>query len=202
MKHFLVSALATLIFLGLAGTSQAGLIFTVAESGGGVTISYNGSLELVGNGAAFNNPAASIIDGTRITVNPNQPANFNARLFTGSFTGPTSFFPGLGEPDVNATSVTGGSTLVALSLGSGSIYTPTGFAGGTFSASGSMFFNGSSFASLGLTPGSQLFNWTQTGQSFNSTNVITVTAVPEPTSMLMVGSAVLGLCTLRRRKLV
>jgi hypothetical protein len=31
---------------------------------------------------------------------------------------------------------------------------------------------------------------------------MSITAVPEPTSLLMVGSAVLGLCTIRRRKLI
>ena len=40
----------------------------------------------------------------------------------------------------------------------------------------------------------------QYNQDFNNGTIQLVSAVPEPTSMLMVGSVMLGLCSIRRRK--
>ena len=112
----------------------------------------------------------------------------------GGLTGPTSFGSGAVAHDASfgsgdATGING--TLTR-------IYVPHGYVSGALSDS--MTFNGATFATLGVTPGTYTWNWGTGANADSYTLQIGGAGVPDGGSTLsLLGFASLGLVALRRK---
>lgn len=192
------AALGAAILLGLGlgvSPAQAAYVITFDQVGSNVVATGSGSLDLtglnlVGIGAspAFMSPSyADIIVGpARLTL---------ANTYRG-IAGPASF--GLWAPK---SASSGSGDLVGMVASE--LWVPYGYVSGT-ALSDSMTFDGASFASLGLTPGSYEWTWGGSGLDADSftIDVGTPAAVPEPSSLLLMLLPLglgLGLTARRRR---
>jgi hypothetical protein len=186
-------------FLGLclavlaASQTQAGLIFTITESGGNVVVNMSGNVNL------------------SATLGPNFPTNVTNPLITPQFgniligpPGPSTAY------QVNVAGWTsfgtGSSVNFSSSLGSpvslfgGSFLgLPSGYVSGNpLSATGTRL--GASFASLGITPGSYLTTFSNSATGVTISDTVRVNAVPEPCGLVLgLTAGVAGLFVRRRR---
>jgi hypothetical protein len=112
------------------------------------------------------------------------------------FAGPTSIGPGTGY--FGSTVGTGDQVGIAFVTSQGPKLTPyTGYTSGAAS-SGAFTLPSSTFASLGLTPGS--YEWTWGSGASVDTFTLNVGAVPVPAAVWLFGSGLLGLVGVARRK--
>jgi hypothetical protein len=183
-------AIAAAIAVGLsASAAQAGYVVDITQQGNNVVASGSGALDLTGlilvaaGGARSQmSPGSGII----ITGPTSLTADYE---YLGAVTGPPDFGPG-----VEAFPNSGGGDIVGIVKQSGDrgeLYAPSGYVSGN-SLSDSSTYDGQTFASLGVTPGTYKWTW-GTGANQNFTLVIG-TAVPEPSSwaMMLIGFAGLG----------
>ena len=127
-----------------------------------------------------------IVMGTTTT-----PANVD--VYTG-FSGPSNFGSG-GRFFAD----TGSGDRVDVDAIDGHFLVPQGYLTNT-SLSDSITFNGATFASLGLTPGTYVWRWGTGLRNQNFTLIIGAAGVPDGGSTVsLLGFALLGLAALRRR---
>lgn len=108
---------------------------------------------------------------------------------------------GSGGP-AEATSATG--SIVKLRFDSGYVYVPVGYASGSQLGISTETFADSTFASLGLTPGTYAMNWgSGSSADFATVNIGPVGAVPEPGTwaMMLGGFGLLGGAARYRRRI-
>lgn len=187
-----IAATAALLVASLAGTADAGYVIDVTQVGSNVVATASGSIDLTGLTFDSTGPSGSVVgpaDGTlafgTLMATTDQ--------YTGA-SGPPSF--GSGASNV-ASSGTG--DFVGVVLGGRDILVPTGYVSGQ-SLSGSATWDGTTFAGLGITPGTYTYTW---GSGPDADSLTINVGVPEPSSLVLVGTAALagvGLWSRRRRR--
>jgi hypothetical protein len=189
------AALGFLVATGMAAAAsqraEAAFTFTLLEEGGDVVATGTGTL----NVAAF----IDSVDISPNTTNVLQPSSGAIARIGPDYTiyfgpvWPVSFGPGL----FTAASTASGAS-VGISAVDGLLVVPLGYvSNGPLAAA--MTFSGVTFASLGVTPGSYIFNWGEGETADSFTVQIGPAAVPEPASALLLGAGLLGLASVRRR---
>ncbi|MDX1978204.1 MAG: hypothetical protein SFT94_11080 [Pseudanabaenaceae cyanobacterium bins.68] len=188
MKLLLISALAT--FIAQVQPAAAILIITGQETGSNVEFSYSGSLNVTGLTPAITSTSFGIRPSTALLVFFSGDINSND-TFANALSGPTSF--GSGSTFVGATSQTGGPLLI---LGNnGALTVPNNYISGT-TITGSLTFNGQTFATLGITPGTYNYNLTN-GLDTIQLNIGT-TPIPFEFSPLLGFALIGGLVTAKK----
>jgi hypothetical protein len=168
--------------------ARATVIINAAEVGGDVVFSYSGTIDLTGLGA----PTADGTANMNSAINP----NFGAVLVGNGqvmdfWQGPYTFIP-FGPGGFAAPSSEAGPGFSIYSDGFGIF---DGYVSNAF-VSGSMSFNGASFASLGMLPGT----YEATLPSDNVLlNIGPVVNVPEPGTLALLAFGLLGYALLRRK---
>jgi hypothetical protein len=189
--------IATLaVFTVAAPQARAGFIATVQQVGSNVVITGTGSL----NTTALSVTATG--DSYFAGVNPNFPAlNIGAGLggtteLFGGITGPTAFGTCCGVTFETASSNTG--NIAGINNNGGLVLmVPQGYVSGTVFSDSDTFLS-ETIAGLGITPGTYTWSW-GTGPTADFFELSVGASTPEPASVVLVGSAMLGLLALRRR---
>ena len=198
-KHIItLLCAATASFLIASTPAQANFIVTLQQVGSNVVATGSGAIDLTGlHGPSPANGASAIVPVAGDIVT----GSGNGTLYLGPISGPTSF--GTGGP-TDANSSTG--PLVSLLYNGGitsSIIVPSGYVSGTLISNGAIY-NGQSFASLGVTPGTYEWTW-GTGRDADSLTLqVGPAAVPEPLIgfpfLLALGGMLFGAKLLERGK--
>jgi PEP-CTERM motif len=184
------AALAAIAAVGLASAPSAHasvFTFTVTEQGGNVDVSGYGSIDLAGlthvsSGGGLSSYTWPSLG--RMVVG----GNFDT--YSG-VSGPDNFGSGSGPIDAdNATGDTVGIFVTELVV-------PSGYASGAQLSDG-MTFDGATFASLGLTPGSYIYTWGASNSL--AVDVVVPRAVPEPSTWAMLALGFIGLAALGLRR--
>lgn len=199
-----IAALSALL-LASSQDARADVIMNFTESGSNVVGTASGSIDLAGLTFAFWTagggalypayPSGGSFAGLGAPGNP--PIGVSAYT-TGTISGPTSFgtgglaFPnsGSGNPIDIATAYTGFGTI---------IYLPNGYVSGSALSSTSTW-NSTTFAALGLTPGTYVYKWGSGDHADSFTvNIGSTNSVPEPGAILLLGTSALALVVRRSR---
>lgn len=204
---WVLSALgAILIALTMPSTSSAAIIITVTQIGSDLKVDYSGGFTgIVSVDRQNPEPTFFGVDTNSMFAlaveSPQDYAQINGTLASNGGTNPRSDFFPLITPNSFplADSVDGGSeTLIIQNDRFGAV---PSFTGGSYSATGSMTFNNTSFADWGLTAGqTAVWNWTESGESFVAGNTVTITAVPEPATAVLLPLGAAAMLNRRRRK--
>jgi hypothetical protein len=174
--------------------AQAAFIMTMTESGGNVVVTGSGSINLAGltvNHGDSDQAAVWPGEGT-IIAGPT------------SFTSDTYFYGPIGPTTTGSGGLTlassGSGDLVGFS-GSNDIHPeidlPAGYVTNT-PLSDTATFDGATFASLGITPGTYIWYWGSTADGTYDTFTLQV-GVPEPATALLIGLPVAAIMLARRR---
>jgi hypothetical protein len=188
------AALAVAFTLSLVASSQAGFVITLEEIGPSILkVTGSGSFDLTGLNQYSNN-----------TAQPNYLRFYQIEGGTGSadgfqiftISGPAN--PLAFGPDVLTSIASTGQAFGFTNNGGWKISTPAGYVSGA-QIDGSSTFTSNlvtlNYASYGMTAGqSRVFTYGPNNQT------ITITAVPEPGSLAVVGGLVAGMTVLVRRR--
>jgi hypothetical protein len=198
---FVAASVALTLLLSLGSPTHAGFVVNVTESGGNVLATGSGTI----------NTTALTFDGPGFV---DDFANFQAaqgQAFFGStgnltigyyvgLSGPSSFGPGGSH---TATSGTGDFVGVTYPGSFLQLVVPVNYISGS-QLSSSDTYSGATFSSLGLTPGTYTYTFGAGANTDSFTMNIGVSSVPEPGSLMMLGTgslAILGFARRRRRPL-
>jgi len=196
-RHIPRLAAALAFFLSVAAwtPSHGAVIITATETAGNVVFSFTGSVILTGlTGGPDSGPVpAELVPTAGYFSNYGSSGAYSQDEYSATITG-TAF--GTGGPTGIASS-SGGSRLV---FSGSSIIFDVGYTSGA-PLSGSMTFNSETFTTLGVTPGSYVYEIKD--GSNNVVDTITMNigagAVPEPSRALLAGLGLGGLLLRRRR---
>ncbi len=174
-------------------TANAGLIINMTQVGSNVVAIGNGTLNTTALGISTPGGAHTgyVVPNLRVlSLGASTATSFAG--FNGTFTGPTSF--GLGGIGF-ATSATGASfyfdgTFFAVPLG----YTSNS------PLSNTTTWASSSLAGLNATPGTYTWTWGTPGTSNADFITLNITAVPEPSSVTLVGLSFIFAFARRKRR--
>jgi hypothetical protein len=185
MKTSAVTVAAALLIATFGGQAGAALIIDVSQVGANVVATGSGTIDLTGltQLGGFSTNAGTIPDIALIYVGPSGTLD----VYTGA-SGPTSFGSGGDTAPSSGTGDIFGVQGNGLSSGS-LIDVPAGYVSGS-PLSGSMTFDESTIASLGLTPGTYTYTW---GSGADADSLaVNIASVPEPSSLIMAGAAALA----------
>jgi hypothetical protein len=155
-----------------SGVTPSGLSVTIVESGGNLVMSASGSLNI--NDLTLVSPSVGPlgVGGLGVTTATFlMGANVAAAQYSGFTTSPSNFGPG--GVGVSPTSTSGnifGVVKFDGPSGTPSLLVPTGYTTGTVISS-TQTFNGQTFSSFGLTPGTYTYTW-GSGANADSINVV------------------------------
>jgi hypothetical protein len=194
------AALVAALFAILAADpARAAYIVTFSEIGPNVVASGSGPINLTGlvfNGRFGDSAFVRPVIAFEITGPAQGPGGMPFYLldsYSGA-SGPTNFGSGLSTP---ASSGTGDPVGVDNVQGLGGIAVPPGYHSGDPLTDSSTYLN-SSFATMGLTPGTYVYRWSS--DSFTvQVGAPAPSGVPEPASLALLGGGLLGFSILRRR---
>jgi hypothetical protein len=183
----------TVVFVLLTKTVVADLVISVTQVGNDVVATGSGTINLTSLSlfGTQNGGASLFPDDAFLQIGPALGGPVGQDLYSG-VSGPTSFGSAL---FTGALSGTGNQ--IGVNGQFGRLIVPLGYVSGS-SLSGSSTFANSTIGSLGLTPGSYTYTW-GTGGSADSLTV-NVSAVPEPSSLALLGTFVAGLTVCKRRR--
>lgn len=182
-KRIWSTALACLL-TGASANCLSAIIVTATETGGDVVFSGGGSADLTGlsYSTTTNVTSGAIPDGPVFYMN----AGSNVDVFTG-LSGPSDF----GTNNILAASSSSGDVFGLSS--STSILLPDNYVSGAI-LSAAMTFNGQTFASMGLTPGTYVWSWGAGGAGNDSLTLqIGDADVPEPAMIALMGLGLAGI---------
>jgi len=162
-----------------APPAQASYIVTMTQQGTNVVATGSGTIDLsslifVGTGSG---DEAGVSGGLGIIVVG--PVSFQPSDGYGGYSGPVSF-GSLGL----LTASTGSGDRVGIDQDSGELFVPAGYVSGTALSSSSTWDN-KDFASLGVTPGTYVWNWGSGPTADSFTLQIGAAAVPEPSTLAL-----------------
>jgi hypothetical protein len=179
--------------LGLAmsaGQAEASVVIDIFQSGGNVVATGSGTIDL--SGLTFfdstSTGAALVAALGGVVVGPFGSADEYVTV-----SGPASFGPGNGGGFASSSS-SGDVFGVCVGCSSGALFVPSGYVSGS-ALSGSTTFEGASFGSMGLTPGTYVYTWGSGADSLT----VDIAAIPESgtCAMMTLGFAALGLASFR-----
>jgi hypothetical protein len=191
-----IASLGAAMLIGLsAPPAQAGYVVDLTQQGSNVVASGNGAIDLTG---------LTFVNGGFSSFPQLTPSGEFFDLLTGSggqllnvykaLTGPANFGPGTTTVGANSASgdLVGISDVFEVDSVSIGLYVPASYVSDS-PLSDSATYNGQTFGSLGVTPGTYKWTW-GSGANQNFTLVIG-TVVPEPSTwaMMLLGFAGLGL---------
>jgi hypothetical protein len=181
MKRTVTATLVGLCLTVLtARQTQAGLVFNVRESGGNVIFNMSGNVNLAATSGFFGGFSdVELISpaGGNIIIGPGSNPCDDYRTNVSW----TSFGPGAGSPTLFS-SVSG--DRVAL-FSNPAIGVPGGYISGN-PLSGTGTINGSTLASLGITPGTYVTTFSSSSSGVDISDTVTVIAqVPEPCGLVL-----------------
>lgn len=175
----LATALAIVIACELsAGSAQAGYIVTLQQVGGDIVATGTGALDVADLSLSPNTFASMALIVPKsgfIDTGPTSSVLLNGYL---GFSGPASFGSGLLTLANN-----GSGNLVGLHSASGVLLVPLGYVSGT-ALSDTSTYNGKTFASLQVTPGTYVWSWGTGLHADTFTLQIGPAAVPDSGSTL------------------
>jgi PEP-CTERM motif len=194
-RLFVSASVALSLLLSLGSPTHAGFVVNVTESGGNVVATGSGTLDTADLSIYFygGGPLSSYINPVA------------GQLYVGGGTyddyygisGPSSFGQGGFHP---ASSDTGDSVG---EIAGYYLVVPQGYVSGSM-LNDTATWSGQTFSSLGLTPGTYSWTWGTGANADSFTMNIGVSSVPEPGSLMMLGTgslAILGFARRRRRAL-
>jgi hypothetical protein len=181
--------------------ARAGVIVTLTQEMGNVVASGSGTIDLTD--LSFVGGADGVVPirpiGAEIGIGPATPNGSGALSIYTGYIGPSNF--GSGGITV---SNSGSGDPVTLWADPNWLYVPVGYVSGS-PLSGSATWDGQTFASLGVTPGTYVWTWGSGAHADSFTlQVGPAAALPEPSTLVLFGLLTLGgvvYCGWRRRKL-
>lgn len=191
---------AAAILLGGVSTSHASIIINIAQSGGDVVATGSGKINLTnvtfGTYAPQFNPQTDPAGGIISLTDVSGLHDYDVYLPT--FTAAPSNFGS--SSFLYADSITGAS----FGVGGGLLFVPFGYSSNA-NLYGTTTWYGTTISDLNLTPGSYTWSWSTGGASDSITLNIGgggAVATPEPGTIMLMGSGVLGMLGFRRRELM
>jgi len=176
--------------LGIS-SANASIIISIIESGGNVEASYSGSIDLGATTGRNGTAAAGGFNGYQ----PNIGAiGFTSDLST-TYTIDLSLWTVFGTGGIGRWDTSSGDALELFS--NPTLGVPLGYTSGT-NISGSATKNGSSFSSIGFTPGSYVSTFSN--GSITDSITVNIGVVPIPAALWLFGSGLLGLIGMARHK--
>lgn len=173
--------------------SHAAVSMTMLEVGSDVLLTGNGSFTTAGLSAGpFDGSGGLLFPSEYITLGVSAPVD----VYNTTLTGPLSF--GSGVSTSFATDTSGDYIGLIFAGGVGRFAVPRGYVSGA-SLSGNATFALQSFATLGVTPGSYVWNLGN-GDTVTLTIGPAAPAVPEPSALALVAVCALGLIAVRPRR--
>ena len=188
----MIRGLLAVAALSVACHAQGALMIIAEEVGGNVVITGSGSLDLSGLTKTTTNIVFARVNPSASTI---VVGSTSARdLYAGDITSPTDFGPGTG-----GFANSGSDGLFGFNQGSG-IVVPAGYVSGDLS--GTSTWNGETFASLGMTPGTYIWSWAIPDTPNIETITLQVGPVPEPSTLAVfaIGGIGIGAGGIRRRR--
>ena len=197
-----MNMLAAATALGLAALQQASaaVVVEALETGGDVTFTVSGTLDITGADAVFpfplENPDTAIDPSNGFFATP-APANHTfVEISLTASTGIGGNNNGFGTGGFQvAASSTGVFGMFDANLSGSALVLPVGFTSGD-AVSATMLFSGTDFLTMGLTPGT----YTYSLPSDSITVQVGPTVVPGPATLPLLGTVLGGLFIVRRRR--
>jgi hypothetical protein len=184
------------VVLGLMSrVAQAGVVITIQQNSAGtqVNVTGSGSLNLAAltAGSPFTQPPDIIPFDAEAVVGTTAGGSVTDYFGT-TFSGPTSFGGG-----IEASPISGSGAIFGIQGSSADIVVPTGYVSGTALGTSTNTYSGS-LSSLGLTLGTYKWTWGNGATADSLTvNILTSTAVPEPSTAVLAAFDAVTLCAYR-----
>lgn len=183
---------AMLMGYGLCSPSaQAGYVVTLEQVGSDVVATGSGAIDLHGLIFDFPDISTSLLIPDMGTINTGPTVSVSTDNYS-EFSGPSNFGSGsFSSP------TTGSGDLVGISSSAATLFVPLGYVSDSRTLSDTSTYSDQSFSSLGVTPGTYVWTWGDRGADQSFTLQVGPAAVPEPSSILLLGAALAGLLLVR-----
>ena len=191
--HWALGVIALAVLLGSATPAQSEFILDIDQIGSDVVVTGSGTLDLTDLSGPFANSFSAFMTPQFSQIANGSPIDVPVDVYGGITGGPVSFGPGNGAASFPNT---GSGDLVFINLGM--LLVPSGYGSGAALSNISTYSN-QTFATLGVTPGTYVYTWGN-GDHADTLTLNINAAVPEPASLTLLGSALLGFAASRRHR--